>query len=47
MNRLQDIKDLPNVSSLVLQELGQPASVIGESHVQHGLESNLEEAIRM
>jgi hypothetical protein len=41
VNRLQDIQDLPNVATLVLQKLGQPASVVGESHVQHGLESNL------
>merc|ERR1719158_327230 len=39
---LQDVQHLPDVASLGLQQVGQPAPVIGEAHVGHRLESNLD-----
>ena len=38
---LEDVQCLANVSILGLQELGQPATVISETHVQRSLKCNL------
>merc|ERR1712098_505512 len=47
LDRLEDVKNLPNVSTLGLQQVGQPASLIGEAHVHHCLQSYLDFRIRM
>ena len=40
-DRLEDVQCLANVSIFGLQKLGQPATVISETHVQHSLKGNL------
>jgi len=44
---LQDVQNFSNVAILGLQKAGEPASLVGESHVHHCLQSNLDLGIRM
>merc|ERR1719357_1049985 len=46
-DRLEDVQCLANVSILGLQKLGQPPTVISETHVQHSLKSNLNSWVRV
>ena len=41
LDGLQNVQDLPDVAILSLQERGQPAALVGEAHVCHGLECHL------
>ena len=41
LDRREDVQDLADVAVLHLQELGQPAAVVGEAHVQHRLKGSL------
>merc|ERR1712170_78099 len=45
LDRLQNVQDLPDVAILGLQERGQPASLVGEAHVGHGLKRNLDPGV--
>ena len=40
-DRLEDVQCLAYVSILGLQKLGQPPTVISETHVQHSLKGHL------
>merc|ERR1719410_593018 len=42
LDRLQNVQDLADVAILGLQKRGQPAALVGEAHVCHGLESHLD-----
>jgi hypothetical protein len=44
---LECVENSSNVASLGLQQAGQPPTVVGESHVHHGLEGNLDLGIGM
>merc|ERR1711962_1329817 len=46
-DRLEDIEHLADVAVLGHKQAGQPASLVGESHVHHGLQSNLDLGIRV
>ena len=37
LDGLQDVEGLADVPVLGLEELGQPPALVGEPHVQHGL----------
>merc|ERR1719410_3343587 len=45
LDRLQNVQDLADVAILGLQERGQPAALVGEAHVCHGLESHLDPGV--
>ena len=38
---LEDVEDLADVAVLGLEEVGQPAALVGEAHARHRLESDL------
>merc|ERR1719410_2744264 len=45
LDRLQNVQDLADVAILGLQKRGQPAALVGEAHVCHGLESHLDPGV--
>merc|ERR1719410_501674 len=45
LDRLQNVQDLAYVAILGLQKRGQPAALVGEAHVCHGLESHLDPGV--
>merc|ERR1719410_1125888 len=45
LDRLQNVQDLADVAILGLQKQGQPAALVGEAHVCHGLESHLDPGV--
>merc|ERR1719410_2699158 len=45
LDRLQNVQDLADVAILGLQKRGQPAALIGEAHVGHGLECHLDSGV--
>merc|ERR1712173_14098 len=47
LDRLQNVQNFSNVAILGLQKAGEPTSLVGESHVHHCLQSNLDLRIRM
>ena len=42
---LEDVEYLANVSILGLQEGGEPAAIVSEAHVHHGLERHLDPGV--
>merc|ERR1719410_3044777 len=47
LDRLQNVQDLADVAILGLQKRGQPAALVGEAHVCHGLECHLDPGVRV
>merc|ERR1719410_3339732 len=47
LDRLQNVQDLADVAILGLQKRGQPAALVGEAHVGHGLERYLDPRVRV
>merc|ERR1719410_3269514 len=45
LDRLQNVQDLADVAILGLQKRGQPAALVGEAHVGHGLERYLDPGV--
>merc|ERR1712192_226209 len=42
LDRLKDVEHLPDVPVLGLEQVGQPAPLVGEAHVHHGLQRHLD-----
>ena len=47
LGRLKDVQGLADVAVLGLKELAEPSAIVGEAHVQHGLQRNPNFRIRM